>query len=203
MKVVKSLTSLSSISMFQADSATSTTRNSPEMSRVSTAATPRFWTHLPMPTRTVNSVRLPGDGDGQGPIGVDDPAQEAALLGLHHAALLARRRGLDGEALLLEVVLDVRLQRAQIGPLAGERLLLVADHGALLGFGGGRPRWPRQQPSPPVDRAKVECRPAGSSATATSSTGRAARRSTGTSTVRTTKVSSRIPTARPKPMTRI
>jgi hypothetical protein len=53
------MSSLSSISMFQADSATSTTRDRSEMSRVSIAATPRCSSHLPMPMRTVKSAGLP------------------------------------------------------------------------------------------------------------------------------------------------
>lgn len=39
--------SLFSISKFHAPSATSTTRNSAEIAKVSTAATPRSWSHLP------------------------------------------------------------------------------------------------------------------------------------------------------------
>ena len=63
-----SFTSLSSISMFQALSATSTGRNSSEISNVSITATPRCSTHLPIPMRTVKSLGFPRDSNGHGPV---------------------------------------------------------------------------------------------------------------------------------------
>src|SRR5580704_14479894 len=76
--------------------------------------------------------RASRDGNAHRPVGVHDIAEKSALLGLDDHALRARCRGLDLEAVVLQIFLYVRLQSTEIGPLALEVLDLVTQHRCLL-----------------------------------------------------------------------
>jgi hypothetical protein len=70
-------------------------------------------------------VGAAGNGDGKGTVRCDDFAKKAALLGLNDGSLVTRGRRLNREAVVLQVLLYVRLQGADLGALAFEVFFLV------------------------------------------------------------------------------